>query len=175
MKIIVLVVSSIATLSRKTQNIYPIGTYDINDTSYYLKDTQNHHDNIVGIRKWINGNTSFEFTLQEFEMNPDHLDDSRFVDNIFGKYTYIENGQVVSDIPEIKIVPQAKLTFIFINPTEYKVYIRDLISQTSKVGTFILTSATTADLVLRNSSGIKMNYGNDQEWSLPTNITMIKQ
>jgi hypothetical protein len=47
-------------------------------------------------------------------------------------------------------------------------------SDTHKVGQFIFTSPTTATMVLRNSEGVKINYGNGQDFALPTNLTLTK-
>lgn len=175
MKNIILVVFIIFTVSCKAQTVYPLGTSDIVESSFYVKDINNHHDDIIGVWRWENGNDSFEITLQEFEMYSDIITPNEYYDRIFGKYVYIENGETIAEVDTIQTFTNQKVSFIYKNPTEYIVFIRDIISDTYKSGEFILTSSTTATLTLRNSEGVKVNYGNGENFSLPTNITLIKQ
>ena len=142
--------------------------------NYYYKDIDNHHDAIVGTWRWQNGDSFFEITLQEFEQYSTSISPNIFIDKIFGKYTYQENGQVIANIESIDTFVDFKLSLSYRTPTEYAVVIRDVISDTGKIGEFILTSSTTATLSLRNSGGVKVNYGNEQEWSLPTSVTLAK-
>lgn len=86
--IIIIILIGVCTAC-KAPAIYPLGTYNIAESSYYVKDIENHHDDIVGIWRWEEGNNSFEITLQEFEMYQDFFVATQYYDRIFGKYTYM--------------------------------------------------------------------------------------
>ena len=158
-----------------TYNLTTVASENITTDNYYIKDIDNHHDAIVGVWKWENGNDSFEMTLQEFEMENYTPSLTQYYDNIYGKYKYIKNGVVITDINTIQKFPNFNVTFSFRSPTEYYILIRDLVSQTSKRGTFVLTSPTTAMVNLEPLPGVKVDYGNGQPWALPNSFTFIKQ
>lgn len=178
MKKILFTVLILTTISCRAQlTIYNIDTPPTERTvtdNYYYKDINNHHDAVVGIWRWENGNNSFELTLQEFEQYSDPLSPNIYSDDIYGKYTYIENGQTIVNIQEIGTFTSLKFSLGFVNPTEYNVVIKDPVSDTNKVGTFEITSPTTAVMKLWNSEGVKINYGNGQPWSLPTYFELTK-
>jgi len=175
MKRIFILILLIVSFSCKAQTIYPLGTYDIVEDNYYVKDIENHHDDIVGVWKWEDGDDLFEITLEEFEAYQDFLVPTELQDRIFGKYKYIKDGDLVSEVVDVDTLPDFKLTLIYSSPTSYRVFIRDCVSETGKTGEFILISATTATLRLWNGEGVKVNYGNGLEWALPTDITLVKQ
>ncbi len=179
MKHILLALFIVSTLSCKAQlTVYNIDTPPENRTvtdNYYYKDIDNHHDAIVGVWRWEDGNTSFEMTLQEFEQYSYPISPNIYLDAVYGKYTYIENGQTIVNITEIETFVNLKLSLGFRSPTEYGVVIGDPTSETNKVGEFILTSPTTATMRLWDSEGVKINYGNGQPWALPTYFELTKQ
>jgi hypothetical protein len=173
--ILILLITTLSIFSCKAQTVYPIGTYDIPGNNYYTKDTNNHHDAIVGIWKWESGNTSFEITLQEFEMYSDPISPTVFTDAIFGKYTYIENGVIIAEVNEIRTLPLFFLSLTFRTPTKYAVVIGDVVSTRSMVGEFILTSATTATLELWHSGGVRFGYEDKPPFALPMSLVLTKQ
>lgn len=179
MKSVLLLLITLCVLSCKAQlTVYNIDTPPEQRTvtdNYYYKDIDNHHDAIVGVWSWEEGNNSFEMTLQEFEQYSDPITPNIYSDDIYGKYTYTENGETIIDLTEIQTFVNVKLALGFRSPTEYTVVIKDPISDTNKIGEFILTSPTTATMRLWNSEGVKINYGNGQPWALPTYFELVKQ
>ena len=161
----------------KAQQIVPLGTsYEsIENRNFYIKDINNHHDAIVGIWRWEDGNNYFEITLQEFEMfnYPPSL--QQFRDEIFGKYTYAENGVETISINDISTSPNAVVSLSFTSPTSYFIIVSDVSTGAYKVGEFTLLNDNTATMELRTSEGIKVDYVGSENFSLPTNITLIKQ
>ena len=142
----------------------------------YLKDIDNHHDAVVGIWRWEDGNNSFEITFQEFEMYSYPEGSTDYSDKIFGKYTYINNNEVITQVNFIQPFPDFKVSLSFRSPQEYSILIVDLVSETARRGKFILTSPTTAVIQdLKPLPGIKVDYGNGQEWALPNTLTLTKQ
>ncbi len=174
---ILVVSASLFIMSCARTVIYPLGTHPMDRISdnYYIKDTNNHHDDIVGTWFWESGETSFELVLEEFEMDSDFLQPTTFVDRVFGRYSYIVDGSVISQINSIAGLPNFKVALIFDTPTKYNVIIHDVVSERSKVGEFILTSSNSATLNLWDSNGIKINHGNGQDFALPTNLVLTKQ
>jgi hypothetical protein len=155
-------------------NLVAIPGYMTNSRYYYIKDIDNHHDDIVGVWKWQDRNDFFEFTVEEFEMETYYEDTTEYHDRLYGKYKYVVNNNIISEVSQIESWPSMKLIFFYESPTEYKVMIKDIVSDTHKVGQFIFTSPTTATMVLRNSEGVKINYGNGQDFALPTNLVLTK-
>ncbi len=175
--IIIILAILFITVACKAQQIVPLGTsYEsIENRNFYIKDIDNHHDAIVGVWKWEDGDNSFEITLQEFEMfnYPPSL--QQFRDEIFGKYTYIENGVQIAFVSEINVTPDAVLYVNYLSPTSYDVIMVDVSTGAYKVGEFVLLDDNTATLSLRASEGIKIDYVGSENFSLPTDITLIKQ
>jgi len=161
--------------SCKAQTIYPLGTADIVETNYYVKDLNNDHDAIVGVWRWENGNSYFEITLQEFEMSNYPSFSTEYYDSIFGKYIYVENGLTIAEVQFIEGLPNAKLALHFETPTEYKIVIDDVLSDITKVGEFVITNTNTATFRLWNAEGVKLNESNGQDFALPTDLVLTKQ
>ncbi len=178
-QIIIILITTFSIFGCKAQttvyNLSTVTSEDINTTNYYVKDIDNHHDAIVGVWKWENGNSSFEMTLQEFEMENYAPTLTIYHDNIYGKYKYIENGVTITDISTIEAFPNFNVGLSFRSPTEYYILIRDLVSERSKRGTFILTSPTTATVEISELPGVKVNYGNGLDFALPTSMILTKQ
>jgi len=176
MKNIILIVSIFCFAACKAQTIYNVGTpiENITESDYYIKDINNHYDDIVGTWLWEDGNSSFEITLQKFEMYSYPSSSTYYADMIFGKYKYIEDGVLISEIVEILPYPNFKVAFNYKNSTKYVVIISDVVSETNRIGEFILTSPTTANLELWINEGVKVNYGNGLDFSLPTSVTLTK-
>ena len=157
-------------------NMSTVTPEDITTSNNYIKDIDNHHDAIVGIWRWQNGDDSFEITLQEFEMYNYPDDSTRYRDLIFGRYTYIKDSIVIAEVTAIEVIPNFKVLMRFQSPTEYTIWLEDTVSETAKKGKFILTSPTTAVIQdLKPLPGIKVDYGNGQEWALPNTLTLTKQ
>jgi hypothetical protein len=176
MKKLIFIFTVLISIGCKAQTIYPLGTSDFNTNSYYIKDTNNYHDDIVGTWKWENSSDSFEITIQEFEQFRFNENSSIYRDCLFGKYTYKINNQVVSEVPIIEPFPNMSISFYFETPVEYKVIIKDTVSEVVKEGLFTLTSSTTATIKFFDIKGIVVGgNGNGQEWSLPDSLTLIKQ
>ncbi len=177
MKNIILISFIISFISCKSQTIYNLGTTPENRVSdnYYIKDIDNYHDGIVGTWKWQDGDSSFEITLQEFERYSESIAPNQYMDRVFGKYKYIENGITVAEVNEIGVFINFKLTLIFQTPTKYAIVIRDVVSSKGKVGEFILTSPTTAIMELWDSQGVKVGTETGIDFALPTSLTLTKQ
>lgn len=144
--------------------------------NYYLKDLENSLDNIVGVWKWVNGNSYFEITLQEFEHYNYPSTTNQYWDAIFGKYKYVENGNVIAEVNDISSFPNFKLTLIFVTPNLYKVIIEDIVSNKGKIGEFTLTSSNTATLELWESGGVRVGDNISLlPFSLPTSVVLTKQ
>lgn len=162
----------------KAQTIYgfDVEPEDMNRDNYYVKDINNEHDAIVGTWRWESGNTSFEITLQEFEMYNYPDNSNRYRDAIFGKYKYIENGNVVAETTTIEPLPNFSLGFNYFTSTLYNVVIKDVVSLKSMVGEFEIISENTATLNLSRSEGVKLNHpgNNNIPFSLPTSVTLTK-
>ncbi len=175
MKIVIVIIAMASIVGCKAQAIYPLGSFNINETSYYVKDLDNHHDLIVGTWRWEDGDTSFEVVLHEFEMFNYPSWNSEYYDIVFGKYTYILDGAIIAQVNTIEPIPNGKLTLHFSNEHLYRVVIKDIVSDLTMVGEFALTSSQTATLKLWNSEGVKINVGNGQDFMLPTNVVLTKQ
>ncbi|PQB05372.1 DUF6705 family protein [Aureitalea marina] len=171
----ILLIAALSIISCKAQTIYPLGTHDMVESKYYVKDIDEHHNDIVGTWRWENENSSFEIVLQEFEMFHYPNKSTAYYDVVFGKYTYVENGEVIASVQQIQPIPNSKLTLHFSEELSYKVVIEDVVSETSKVGEFVLVSSNTATMNLWNSNGVKINYGNGLAWALPESVMLIKQ
>ena len=172
---ILVIGTSLIMMSCTTTTIYPLGSFNINETRYYMKDIDNYHDLIVGTWRWKDGDSSFEITLQEFEMFNYPSSSTEFHNEIFGRYTYINDEVLIADVQNIETIPNSKVVFNFDNETRYKVIIKDIVSGRTKVGEFVLTSSSTAIFRLWNSEGLKINEGNGQDFVLPTNLVLTKQ
>lgn len=180
MKNIILIIGLILSLySCKAQTlVYNMTTAEsknITTNNCYIKDIDNHHDYIVGVWRWESGSDSFEMTLQEFEMYHYPITSTWYTDQIFGKYTYEENNSVITQIDTIETLPNISISLDYISPSEYIILIYDPVSERSKKGTFTLTTPTTATVELYEMDGVKLNYGNGQDYALPTSMTLTKQ
>jgi hypothetical protein len=178
MKRIIIIITVCTFWSCRAQNIYNIN--EVKTTSikppYYIKDINHYYDDIVGVWKWENGNNSFELVLQEFEMFSYPQGSGNFIDSLYGKYKYIINGNVVSEVTEILPTPNFSVSLIFESINEYKIIITDQISEITKTGTFNIISSTTVKIEFFDIKGIVVGgNGNGQEWSLPNSLTLIKQ
>lgn len=168
----------------KAQTIYSLETEPENRTadSYYVKDTNNIHDQIVGVWRWESGNSSFEITLQEFEQNPLYSGSIIYWDDIFGKYKFIEDGSIMAEVTTIanSIQDQPKIYVGYKSANTFHIQITDVISEKYKVGEFILNSNGTATMTLQDpigSSGVRTPNDpptNNLGFQLPTNITLTK-
>ncbi|MGY0393551.1 DUF6705 family protein [Bizionia sp. KMM 8389] len=176
--IILISMISIAFISCKAQTIYDISTPSetvASSNNYYMKDINNYNDAFVGVWRWEDGSNSFEITLQEFEMYSDPISPNIYRDAIYGKYTYIENNIVVSETTSIGTFVDFKLYLVYKSPTVYSVVISDVVSNDYKGGTFTLLNANTAILELKDVPGIRLDNQTNGEFSLPTNVVMVKQ
>jgi len=181
MKNIILAVLVISFVSCKAQmNIYPIGTgiggIDQNQP-YYVKDVNNHHEAIVGVWKWQDGNESFEITIQEFEMYT-YAPASYGVyrDMLFGKYKYELDGEIICETTEILPFPSGNLALTYGSPIEYFIQIKDVISLKRRVGEFKLINSTTASWQLWISEGLKVGFPETGiDFLLPTGMFLTKQ
>jgi len=147
-------------------------------TNTYLKDTNNHFEDVLGTWKWEEGNSSFEIEFTKItNYNYDGI--NMAIDFILGRYKYIEDGVVVADILNNNSYTPLdfRATLVFDNPTEYTFIINDVVSDKTKKGQFKLSSNgldTIATYSLRNLEGMYVNQSNI-EFSLPTQLTLIKQ
>lgn len=121
------------------------------------------------------GNSLFEITFQEFEMYHYPSSSTNYYDAIFGKYRYIEYGNLITEIGAIETGASFNVSMSYRSPSEYYILIRDLVSERSKKGIFVLISPTTAVIKLEELSGIRLDYGNGQDDVLPTSMTLTKQ
>jgi hypothetical protein len=185
MKNILLVLITLITFySCKAQTIYPLGTprEQITENNFYIKDTENIHDQVVGVWRWESGNSSFEITLQEFEQNPLYEGSTFYEDDVFGKYKYIENGVLIAEVTEITnlIQNRPKVSVGYESENTFFIQISDIISEKYKQGTFIINDDGTATINLADpigTSGIRTPNDpppNNLEFQLPTNITLTK-
>ncbi|TXD80793.1 hypothetical protein ESY86_19980 [Subsaximicrobium wynnwilliamsii] len=178
-KIIILLAVTVSFYICKAQTVYSFDVEPENMTSdnYYIKDLNNEHDAIIGTWKWEEGNSTFEITLQEFQMYNYPENSTRYYDAIFGKYKYIENGNLIAEVNSIQPFPNSKLVFNFKSSTEYSIVIKDMVSLKSMVGEFQIISGNTATLNLWRSEGVRVNSPGDNgiEFSLPTSISLTKQ
>lgn len=183
--LILIIICAIAISSCKAQTVYPLGTMpeDIYEDDYYIKDTYNLHDNYVGTWRWEDGDSSFEIEFQEFEQNPDYAGSTQYRDRIFGKYKYIENGTIISEVTQIPSSLQdiPKVYLAYKNATTFWIQISDVISGKYKQGEFTLNGDGTATMILHEpvggTSGVRMAGDpplSDLEFQLPTNITFTK-
>ena len=181
--IITTLILTVSFISCKAQTVYNLNNLpeDVPFNNVYLKDVENHFDALVGVWKWEQGNNSFEVTLQKFEKYKWPAFSTSYDDIIFGKYTYIENGNVLSEVTSIETFPNVKLVMQFQSPTEYTIRILDVASDKSLGGTFVINSNGTATFNLdttRPSSGGYYHPSNPPSsvlFSLPANATLIKQ
>lgn len=174
----VILITSTCFLSCKAQTIYGLGSSPEQRVSnnFYIKDLNNDYDAILGLWKSESISDSFEITLQKFEMNSYPASSTQYHDRVFGKYKYVQNGNVIAEVPNITSSPNAFLSFQFNSPTEYYVVIKDIVSNRAYSGLFILTSSTTATLELEPTKGIKVYNGTPPpDFALPTMVTFTKQ
>ena len=176
-KTIIILVMTLSVFACKAQTIYGFGTApeDMEPDNIYIKDINNDHDLIVGTWKWEDGDNSFEITLQEFEMYNYPSDSDNYFDAIFGKYKYIEDGNVVSETSTIESYPNIFLTLNFYSPTIYNVVIKDVVSNKHMVGQFVIISSNIATFNIQESQGIRVNADSGIDFTLPTSVTLTKQ
>ena len=143
----------------------------------YLKDTNNHFEDVLGTWKWEEGNSSFEFEFTKIT-NYNYEGINMAIDFILARYKYIKDGVLVADILNNIYDPlNFKATLVFDNPTEYIFIINDVVSDKTKKGQFKLNSNgldTIATYSLRNLEGMYVNQSNI-EFSLPTQLTLVKK
>lgn len=161
-------------------SIYNIGTPPEERTvvdNYYYKDINNEYTSVLGTWIWEDNNNTFEITFEKFEMYNYPNSVQQYWDAIFGKYKYTENNVVISEVTQIETFPDFKLHLSFVSPTEYDVFIKDVVSGKSKVGKLVLsTQDNTATLELKNPEGVKVdNAISFTPFSLPTSIILTKQ
>jgi hypothetical protein len=147
-------------------------------TNTYLKDTNNHFEDVLGNWKWEEGNSSFEIEFTKIT-NYNYEGINMAIDFILGRYKYIEDGVVVSDISNNNSYTPLdfRATLVFVNPTEYTFIIHDDVSDKTKKGPFTLSTnglETIATFSLRDPEGT-VTYPTNIEFSLPTQLTLIKQ
>ena len=143
----------------------------------YLKDTNNHFEDVLGTWKWEEGNSSFEFEFTKIT-NYNYEGINMAIDFILARYKYVKDGVLVADILNNIYDPlNFKATLVFDNPTEYIFIINDVVSDKTKKGQFKLNSNgldTIATYSLRNLEGMYVNQSNI-EFSLPTQLTLVKK
>ncbi len=160
------------------QTIVDISNRENWTTNTYLKDTNNHFNDVLGTWKWENGNNSFEIVFTKIT-NYSYDGINMSTDFIIGRYKYIENGNLIADIlNNTNYTPlDFEATLFFNSPTEYGFIVHDVVSNKTKKGKFIISSSgldTTATYNIQNTEGLKFNQTNT-EFSLPTELTLIKQ
>lgn len=97
----------------------------------------------LGVTPLLIGN---EYENYNIRLNINVLQNEKKLAEIFK-----ENNELVSLVVTVDPLPDFKITLVYSSPRLYKVLIRDVISETGKIGEFSLTSPTTATLKLRNS------------------------
>tara|TARA_R110002020_G_scaffold179365_1_gene372712 strand:- start:128084 stop:128623 length:540 start_codon:yes stop_codon:yes gene_type:complete len=146
-------------------------------TNTYLKDTNNHFEDVLGTWKWEEGNSSFEIEFTKIT-NYNYEGINMAIDFILARYKYVKDGFLVADILNNIYDPlNFKATLVFDNPTEYIFIINDVVSDKTKKGQFKLSSNgldTIATYSLRNLEGMYVNQSNI-EFSLPTQLTLVKK
>ena len=146
-------------------------------TNTYLKDTNNHFEEVLGTWKWEEGNSSFEIEFTKIT-NYNYEGINMAIDFILARYKYVKDGFLVADILNNIYYPlNFKATLVFDNPTEYIFIINDVVSDKTKKGQFKLNSNgldTIATYSLRNLEGMYVNQSNI-EFSLPTQLTLVKK
>ena len=178
MKNKILIIAILAIFGCKAQEvILPLGTNysEILSDNFYMKDIDNYHDAIVGVWRWENGSDSFEITLQEFEMHQIANDPQEKRDSVFGTYVYIINNEIAVSTNEINPPFVIPIGLYYNSPTEFRIIISDVSTGAYKVGEFTLLNDNTATISLRASEGVKIDYVGSENFSLPTDITLIKQ
>lgn len=164
-------------VSCKAQQTISIETpYEtIGHNNFYIKDVNSLYDPFLGMWVWEEGNSYFEVTFEKFEMLNYPPNSTQYRDEIFGKYTYIENGQEIASVSEVLIKPDMVVSLIYQSPTVFNIIINDVSTGAYKVGEFTLLDDNIATMVLRTSEGTKVDYIGSENFSLPTNITLVKQ
>ncbi len=160
------------------QTIVDVSNKENWTTNTYLKDTNNHFNDILGTWKWENGNSSFEIVFTKIT-NYNYEGINMSADFILGKYKYIENGiEIANTLNNTDDTPlDFYSTLMFNSPHEYLLIIDDIVSNKVKKGKFVISSSgldTTATYNIQNTEGLKFNHTNI-EFSLPTELTLIKQ
>lgn len=160
------------------QTIVDISNKENWTTNTYLKDINNHFNDVLGSWKWENGNNSFEIVFTKIT-NYNYEGINMSADFILGKYKYIENGiEIANTLNNTDDTPlDFYSTLMFNSPTEYVIIIDDIVSNKVKKGKFFISSSgldTIATFNLQNTEGLKFNQTNI-EFSLPTELTLIKQ
>jgi hypothetical protein len=146
-------------------------------TNTYLKDTNNHFNDVLGTWRWENGNnSSFEVIFTKIT-NYQYEGINMSEDCILGRYKYIENGiEIANTMGNISDTPlDFDLTLVYFTPIKYEMIIQDVVSNKVMKGFFILSNSnTTATYSLKNTQGMKVNQSN-LPFSLPTSLTLTKQ
>lgn len=165
------------SISCKAQEIFPLGTtvLDLPNDDYYVKDLNLELDELEGSWIWQDGNEYLSILLEKFEMTHYPDNSNEYYDLILGKYTYSNNGSIISETTDFGQWPHSKLVLYYRNSNEYDLVCKDNASDKVKAGTFILTSPTTATLSFYNTDGMKIGTDNGLEWTLPINVNLIKQ
>tara|TARA_R110002124_G_scaffold285115_3_gene463275 strand:+ start:1675 stop:2235 length:561 start_codon:yes stop_codon:yes gene_type:complete len=173
----------ISFYSCKAQTIYPLGTQpeEIQGDDYYIKDTQNVYDSIEGIWLWEVGTSSFELTLEGFEMVSLSEESTQYRDVVFGKYKYIVNGNTIAEVNNIPNIQSSfpKVAISYKSATVFRIQITDILSEKYKIGEFVLNDNGTATISLEDPIGTNGLYFPDNpptglDFQLPINIILTK-
>lgn len=177
MKNFLIIILASITCPLAAQEIFPLGTsvLDWPDNNYYVKDINNELTQLEGEWLYTDGSSSFEVTFEKFEMVVDPIHNDVFHDALNGKYKYSVNGVTISEKTTILPGLVNGFSLHFTNPTTYEVVIRDVASNRSRIGKFILKSPTEAEVSFYTSEGVIIYTNYTGEWSLPTEMTLTKQ
>ena len=83
-----------------------INNRKIKRKNYYIKDRQNYNDAVLGTWRWENGESFFELNLKEFEKYKWPEFSNRYGDEIYGKYTFVKEGELIHRVNEITTLPK---------------------------------------------------------------------
>jgi hypothetical protein len=145
-------------------------------TNTYLKDTNNHFNDVLGTWKWEAGNTFFEITfvkLTQFQYPNINMS----ADFMLGKYKYVLNGSEIANTLNANDDSPLRFyaTLIFHSTNKYGIILKDVVSNKVMKGLFILSNSnSTATYSLENTQGMKV-YQSNLDFSLPTSLTLTKQ
>jgi hypothetical protein len=178
-KIIINVFLILGLLSCKAQSVYPLDVEpeDIHPNLFgsYVKDIDNHYNDIVGLWKWEDGADFFELNLEKFTKYSNAGAPRRYRDKIFGKYKYVQAGATVAELTDIT-PPLIRMSLHYHTPTEYSVFIEDVSTGAYKVGLLTITSPNHATIDLWDSRGLKYvdDINNIPVFTLPTHLELIR-
>ena len=177
MKNFLIIILASITCTLAAQEIFPLGTsvLDWPDNNYYAKDINNDLTQLEGEWLWTDGSSSFEITFEKFEMVSHPIKSNTFYDALNGKYKYINNGVIISETTTITAGMDNDFSLYYESPTAYGLVIKDAASNRVRIGKFILTSPTEAEVSFYTSEGVKIYTNYTGEWSLPTEMTLTKQ